>query len=193
MEKFISDLLADNDVTGQAATPATADLFTIHESSPLLDDVTAFKFHSVVMAIAYASKRTKPETLTAIAFLTTRVSKPTEQDWIKLQRLLRYINSTAERGIVLEADKNICVLAYIDASYGVHPDGKSHTGLVISLGRGTVFVRSSKQKIVSKSSTEAELIGLSDSTTQGVWTRDFLIHQGYTMAPATLHQHQDLG
>jgi hypothetical protein len=49
-------------------------------------------------------------------------------------------------------------------------------------------VRSGKQKLVSKSSTEAELIGLSDSLTQGIWTRDFLIFQGYTMAPATVYQ-----
>ena len=188
MEKFIADLLADNQVTGYAATPATANLFTIDDSSALLDDVQAYKFHSCVASIAYAAKRTKPETLTTIAFLSTRVSAPTQQDWDKLQRLLKYINATQPRGIILEANKNICVLAYIDASYGVHADGKSHTGLVISLGRGTVFVRSAKQKIVSKSSTEAELIGLSDSTTQAIWTRDFLIHQAYEMQAATLYQ-----
>ena len=55
---------------------------------------------------------------------------------------------------------------YVDASYGVHADGKSHTGMTISLGRGAVHVRSSKQKIVTKSSTEGELVGLTDSLGQ---------------------------
>ncbi len=52
--------------------------------------------------------------------------------------------------------------AYVDASYRVHADMKSHTGCVITLGKGPIFVRSAKQKLVSKSSTEAELIALSD-------------------------------
>jgi len=91
-------------------------------------------------------------------------------------------------GMILEPEKDIAVLVYADASYGVHADGKSHTGLYITLGRGGVFVRSSKQKIVTKSSTEAELVGLSDSLGQAIWTRDFLIGQGYVMGPATLFQ-----
>ena len=41
-------------------------------------------------------------------------------------------------------------------------DGKSHTGLVITLGRGPICVKSGKQKCVTKSSCEAEIIALSD-------------------------------
>ena len=54
------------------------------------------------------------------------------------------------------------VTAHIDASFGCHENGKSHTGICISLGNGPVFVRSVKQKIVTKSSTESELVALSD-------------------------------
>ena len=67
-------------------------------------------------------------------------------------------------------------------------DGKSHTGAAISLGNGIVNAKASKQKVVSKSSTEAELIGLSDSASQVIWTRDFLIGQGYQMDAATIFQ-----
>ena len=54
------------------------------------------------------------------------------------------------------------VKAYIDAAYGVHQDsGKSHTGCAVVLGEaGPTFAKSAKQKIVTKSSTEAELVGL---------------------------------
>jgi len=41
---------------------------------------------------------------------------------------------------------------------------------------------------VSKSSTEAELIGLSDCATQAIWTRNFLEQQGYKVGPATVYQ-----
>ena len=78
---------------------------------------------------------------------------------------------------------------FVDASYGVHVDGKSHTGCCVVIGDiGAVHCRSAKQGIVSKSSTEAELIGLSDSANQGIHTRMFLINQGYAMGPVTVYQ-----
>ncbi len=49
-------------------------------------------------------------------------------------------------------------------------------------------MRSSKQKIVTKSSTEAELVGLSDSLGQVIWSRDYLVGQVYTMRPADVFQ-----
>jgi len=65
---------------------------------------------------------------------------------------------------------------------------KSHTGAVIGVGLGPVYAKSSRQKLNTKSSTEAELVGLSDSSGQVIWTRNFLIGQGYNMAPATVYQ-----
>jgi hypothetical protein len=59
---------------------------------------------------------------------------------------------------------------------------------MITLGAGPVYVKSCKQKLVSKSSTEAELIGLSDSVSQVIWTREFLIAQGYALDAATVYQ-----
>jgi hypothetical protein len=73
-------------------------------------------------------------------------------------------------------------------SYGVHGDAKSHTGVVITLGHGPVFVKSSKQKVVSKSSSEGELIGLSDGSSQVIWSRDFLLAQGHEARPALIFQ-----
>jgi hypothetical protein len=81
---------------------------------------------------------------------TTRVTRCTEHDWDKLTRLVRYVNYTKERGVVLRPGKRgIIVRVYIDASYGVHPDGKSHTGTCIVVGEtGAVHCRSGKQQQV---------------------------------------------
>lgn len=130
----------------------------------------------------------RPDLLVSVSFLSTRVLKPTSQDQSKLDRVLKYLNGTADLGLTLEVGSSISVIGFIDASYGVHADGKSHTGTAITLGSGAVFAKSTKQKVVSKSSTEAELIGLSDSASQVIWTREFLMGQGYQLDAATIFQ-----
>ena len=77
---------------------------------------------------------------------------------------------------------------YIDASYGVHADRKCHTGCAITLGDGTIYAKSATQKLNTKSSTEAELVGLSDASNQPIWTRHFLIDQEYQDKPAIIYQ-----
>ena len=62
----------------------------------------------------YLAKKSRPECLTAVAFLATGVSRCPEHDWEKLVRLLRYVNDTRERGIVLRPGKRgIIVTMYI--------------------------------------------------------------------------------
>ena len=70
---------------------------------------------------------------------------------------------------------------HIDASYNVHMDSKGQSGCTISIGAGCVFVSSSKQKLNTKSSTESELVALSDFMSQVVWTKQYLTEQGYDL------------
>ena len=53
---------------------------------------------------------------------------------------------------------------------------------------GPIFSKSTKQKIVTKSSTEAELVGLSDTASQAIHLRNLIIAQGYDPGPAVIYQ-----
>ena len=53
---------------------------------------------------------------------------------------------------------------------------------------GSVHCKSSKQSIVTKSSTEAELVALSDSANQGLYLRNFLKELGHSMGPVIIYQ-----
>jgi len=174
-------------VTTIAATPASDNLFVLHDS-PLLDVEDAKFFHTFTAKLLYLAKRVRPDILLAVSFLTTRVMSPTSDDLSKLRRVLSYLNGCPELGIVLQADSPTRVQAYVDASYGTHVDAKSHSGLCITLGAGPVSVKSTKQRIVTKSSTEAELVGLSDLASEAIASKNFLDAQGEKSEPATVYQ-----
>jgi hypothetical protein len=61
----------------------------------------------------------------------------------------------------------------------VHQDMRSHTGGTMSLGKGSVYSTSTCQKLNTKSSTEAELVGVDDVMPLVLWTCYFLEAQGY--------------
>ena len=89
-------------------------------------------------------------------------------------------------GVILRAESPLKLHAYIDASYGVHEDGKSHSALALTLGQGSILAKSSKQKLVTKSSTEAELVAESDFASE--YSTEFLLAQGEDISPAIIHQ-----
>ena len=51
----------------------------------------------------------------------------------------------------------------------------------MSFGWGAISCKSSKQKLNTKSSTEAELVGASDYLPHTIWARLFLLEQGYAI------------
>jgi hypothetical protein len=189
MDGYVYDLLEDvSEFEGTADTPATKHLFRVRTDSLPLSDERRERFHSIMAKILYLSKRTRPDLLVAVAFLVRRVQNPDEDDWQKMIRLIQYIRGSKELGIRLSAESHLSITAYIDASYGVHFDMKSHTGAMITLGRGPVYAKSTTQKLNTTSSAEAELVALADSAGQVLWTREFLIHQGYDIGAATVKE-----
>ena len=56
------------------------------------------------------------------------------------------------------------------------------------LGDAPVYVKSGEQEIVTKSSTEADLVGISDALSQILWCREYLLSFGLALGPATIFQ-----
>jgi hypothetical protein len=123
-----------------------------------------------------------------VSFLNGRVQKPDEDDYKKLCRVIKYLQGTPDLPLVLAADDSGLIRWWVDASFAVHPDMKGHTGATMSLGNGSVYSTSSKQKLVARSSTESELIGVHDVMPQVIWTRNFLIGQGFNVDDSILYQ-----
>ena len=58
----------------------------------------------------------------------------------------------------------------------------------MTLGRGAIQFISSKQKMNTRSSTEAELVAVDDVIAQILWTLRFLLAQGYPVEANVLFQ-----
>ena len=181
MEKYLANTLDDLDVTGIAASPATDNLFTLNAKSPLLDRKRAKRFHTTVAQLLYLCKRIRIDFMTSVSYLCTRVLAPNEGDWIKLMRLLKYLNGTRGYHIIIKFTKPYRVKVWVDASFGIHDDGKGHTGVFMTMGVGPIYCKSTKQRCVTASSAESELVALTDGTPIPLWMRQFMIAQGYEM------------
>jgi len=78
---------------------------------------------------------------------------------------------------------------YVDASYAVHVNGKGRTGNVVTfLGTGTCYIMSTKHNIVTKSLTEAEVVGVSDGMGGNLGLAYLLEEQGYDVRPLIHYQ-----
>jgi len=58
----------------------------------------------------------------------------------------------------------------------------------MSLGKGGIYSSSTRQKINTKSSTEAELVGVSDALNMVIWTKNFLSDQGFQVTDNVVYQ-----
>lgn len=191
MTKYVEEILSEapDDMSGEAPTPAASYLFKVNTSDPAaLSEEDAVIFHHIVAKALFLCKRGRPDIQTAIAFLTTRVKSPDVDDYKKLKRMIQYLRATAGLVLRLEADNLHVVQWWVDGAYGVHGDYRSHTGATMTLGRGSIYSSSTKQKLNTRSSTEAELVAVDDVMHQILWTRYFLEAQGYTVSDNIVYQ-----
>jgi hypothetical protein len=143
-------------------------------------------FHHSVAQLIFASARARKDIQTTIAFLTTRVRNPNEDEWGKLRRLMRYIKGTIHLPLILRADNLNVIKWWVDASFTTHDDCRGHTGGAMSLGKGSITGASKKQKINTQSSTESELVGADDMLPHIMWTRYFIEAQGFNVDESIL-------
>ena len=108
-----------------------------------------------------------------VAYLCMQVSCSTEADRVKLDHLIRYLKRTLNDVRVVGARDLKTLLCWIDAVYAVYPNMRGQTGGTMSFGTGVIHRQSSKQKLNSKSSTESEIIAVSEYLPFHIWVKNF--------------------
>jgi len=183
---FIKDILAAHPVSRTSVYPATDDLFKCSDTG---DPVDVTDYASRLMKLNYLAKRTRPDISLPVSFLATKMTKPDHHDDAKLTRVYEYLSGTQDLGITLRPE-SLTIHAWIDASYSVHSDYKSHTAIIVCIGKtsGPVFTKSTKQKLMTDSSTFAELVALHDGVHVVESTLHLMREMGYHSDPAVVYQ-----
>jgi len=186
-DAYVNKLLSDNKeiITRQYDTPCDKELFasTKEENKEnQIDKKTKEWYHSTVACLLYVAMRVRVDILLVVVFLATKVHNTTRFDVAKLKRLLGYLQRYPDRFMVLKVDDpdSLVLRCYADASYAIYEDSrKSQTGIFVTLGVGCIIARSTKQKLVAVSSTEAEITALSTMVRMVLGMVQFLVEQGY--------------
>ena len=159
---YIQELAENYDVINENILPCKSNFMNHSDQDRTMDDVRKYK--SLVMALFYVAKRTRPDVLFPVSYLATRCATPTQEDFEKAKGVLSYLLST--KGLQLThscngKDPKKLLFAFVDASYATHPDMKGHTGALIFDECGNLlYASSTKQKLMGKSSTDAEIIAV---------------------------------
>ena len=106
----------------------------------------------------------------------------------KLLHVQGYVKLCVDDVLELDASHFHDPKIYIDASYATNADFKSQTGLVMFFGKGSFICRSHKQHINVKSSTESELVALSDMSSIALGIIYFLRDFGIQFNSVTIYQ-----
>ncbi len=143
------------------------------------------------MSAMFLGKRTRPEILIALSLLGSRVENPDNFDLMCLHKVYKYLACNPEYGLRFKP-LTMTLHYWVDAAYGTHVDDnmKSHTGIATTIGynNAPVFVRSRKQKLTTRSSTEAELVALDNDLLHLLWFSQVLGLMGYAQSPAYMYQ-----
>ena len=182
MDDYINQMLDEcpqDLLKGSPVSPSANHLFDINPDCDQLGVDVADEFHHFVSKLLYLAKQTWPDILLVMVFLCTRVKDPDTDDYKKSGWCMSYVKATKEIPLTLEASDISVIHWWIDASFVVHASYKSHTGACLSFSRGCPMNISSKQKINTQSSTEAELVAINDAMALVLWCRLFIMGQGF--------------
>lgn len=91
-------------INEKPATPANKNLFSTTKKSKELNSEKSDIFHSVTAKLLYIAKRARLDIETTVSYLCTRVSRSTEDDWLKLRRVLGFLQSTINDVRIIGAD-----------------------------------------------------------------------------------------
>ncbi|RVW19932.1 Retrovirus-related Pol polyprotein from transposon RE1 [Vitis vinifera] len=137
-----------------------------------LEDPTLYR--SLVGALQYCTI-TRPDIAYTVNKLCQFMHAPTSTHLQAVKRVLRYLKGSLFYGLSFQPSSSLDLIAYTNADWASCPDDRRSTsGYCIFFGGNLVSWSASKQKVVSRSSTESEYRGLANAAAELTWIQSLL-------------------
>ena len=136
-------------------------------------------YQAIVGSLISASCSTRRDITHATNMVARKMSTPTANDMIKAKRVLRYLNTQPNLGLLYTPNHHqgdeLTLTAYCDADWaGDLNDRKSTTGYCTFINDNLIDRQSKKQPTVALSSTEAEYMSIVEVAKEVIWMTSIL-------------------
>jgi hypothetical protein len=150
-------------------------------TSASAEPATKAPYREAVGSLIYAMVATRPDLAFAVGLVSRYMHEPKQSHWEAVKRILRYLQSTADYGILYGTSKReYDIMGYSDSDWGNDlDDAKSTSGYCFKIYNGAISWYSRKQQSVAKSSVEAEYVALSQASSEAEFLQSFLIQIGF--------------
>ena len=179
MTKFLDSIGEKHDIELQQYPSIDNIMFdqVVEEDSRVLDKEKSSLYRTYLMVLMYCALRVRADIQFVIVFLASYMQKPTVNAWESLMKVIGYLLHNPTMKIIYTRNENgeygsgntAIIESYIDASWCLDKNARGQSGLVLKIDGNTILQRSCKQKIVTKSSTEAEIVAVDDYLPYSLW------------------------
>jgi hypothetical protein len=172
--KYILDILQDTGLSGArpASFPMEQDLKLNNENGDLLHNSASYQ--RLVGRLIYLTV-TRPDIVYPVNILSQFMHEPRKPHMEAAMRLVHFLKGTPGQGILLPSINRLHLKAYCDSDWARCPmTRRSTTGYCVFLGVSPISWKSKKQKVVSRSSAEAEYRAMAAATYELQWLRYLL-------------------
>ena len=190
MTGYTNKILSEREDLKMIQTPYNQNLF-MNRDINLLPNEDQTKLRSSCAKLLYLAKRVRPDILLPVIVLSSRINKYNVDDIGKLNRIYNYLYMTKDYELKLcdnSNGKDVTLNLYVDASYGIYPDGKGQTAYGFTLGHGMFYVKSNKQKSVGRSSTGAEIIAIDEAACEAVHLKNLINTIGFRCNECVMYE-----
>lgn len=172
-EKYCNEILERFGFDGAhgSATPMETTA-KYSQSTSAQDEEPSFDYRGAIGALMYLATSTRPDIAYSVGYLSRFVANPTQKHCGAVKRILRYLVSTKNLGIVYSLGDtgvdSVVISAHSDSDWGNDPDSrKSITGFVMTIAGGAVAWAARRQTIVAQSTAEAEYVAACEAAMEG--------------------------
>jgi Reverse transcriptase (RNA-dependent DNA polymerase) len=171
--KYVLDLLQETGKLGckPVDTPIESNIKLGSNDGEALTDIS--QFQRLVGKLIYLTV-TRPDITFAVNVVSQFMHAPRTTHMDAVVRILRYLKGSPGRGVRMQKNKHVNIMAYSDADWAGSNDRKSTTGYCTFIGGNLVTWRSKKQSVVARSSAEAEYRAMAATTSEVIWLKQLV-------------------